>query len=135
MKRVYNQLRLVSMLHLNRIEHHRSIPLLPREILFVWGPKPGSQKCTNSHLCIRCHCKQILHSFEGKQFAFLQYQNIIEPKTMLVFKVYTLFNEEMSQDTYFSDKIQVKSCVQDLKSHSIYSWTLTCKRRILQPVF
>lgn len=53
---------------------------------------------------------------------------------MLVFKVYALFNEGMSQDVYFSGKkkIQVKSYVQDLKSHSIY---LPRKGRILQSVF
>lgn len=40
---------------------------------------------------------------------------------MFVFKAYTLFNEGMSQVVYFSEKKnQVKSYVQDLKSHSIY---------------
>lgn len=52
---------------------------------------------------------------------------------MFVFKAYTLFNEGMSQDVYFSEKKnQVKSYVQDLKSHSIY---LPRKGRILQSVF
>lgn len=39
---------------------------------------------------------------------------------MFVFKAHTLFNEGMSQVVYFSEKKnQVKSYVQDLKSHSI----------------
>lgn len=51
---------------------------------------------------------------------------------MFVFKAYTSLNEGMSQDVYFSEKNQVKSYVQDLKSHSIY---LPRKGRILQSVF
>lgn len=51
---------------------------------------------------------------------------------MFVFKAYTLFSEGMSQDVYFSEKNQVESYVQDLKSHSLY---LPRKGRILQSVF
>lgn len=54
-----------------------------------------------------------LHTFcivlKVKCFAFLQYQNIIKPKTMLAFQVYTLFNEGMSQDVYFSGKKKSRS--------------------------
>lgn len=39
-----------------------------------------------------------------KHFAFLQYWNIIKPKTVFVFKAHTLFSEGMSQNVYFSEK-------------------------------
>lgn len=74
------------------------------EMPLIWGPKSGSQKVKNSFLSIRCHYTPVLHSFERKSFVFLHYQNIIQPKTTRVFKVYTLSNEEMRRDAYFHEK-------------------------------
>lgn len=47
--------------------------------------------------------------FKVKGFAFLQFQNIAEHKPMLMFQVYTLLNEGMSQDTDFSEEKNHKS--------------------------
>lgn len=74
------------------------------EILLVWGPQSASQKVKDSFLCIRCHYTPFLHSFEGKSFAFLQYQNVMKPKTTHVFKVCTSSNEEMRRDAYCHEK-------------------------------
>lgn len=95
LKRGSNRRRLGSVLHFSTANVTELTAAAEKYL--IWGPKSGSQKVNNSFLSIRCHYTPFLHSFERKSFAFLRYQNIIQPNTTHVFKVHPI-HEEMRRD-------------------------------------